>query len=284
MRHYDALTCVADRETLDLLSAIGEGLPITGIVDNDMSLTYYFDEGVLSEAIVDEIRGWVPEGREAEFLREEVEEQNWNAEFEMSLAPVRVAEDLVITQSWNPVEPASDRDLVVVIDPKMSFGTGHHESTRLIARLMSGLDLVARRVLDVGTGTGVLAIVAAKRGASYVEAVDNNEWASNNARENILLNDSPDVVVLQGELSDVKSDEFDVILANIHRNVIIELLPEMVERLTDSPDASILTSGVLVVDYESLVSEVARFGLHPAEEVRENEWIATRFVRNSSGA
>lgn len=284
MRHYDALTCHADRETLDLLSAIGESLPITGIVDNDTSLTYYFDEGILSEAIVEEVRQWLPSGKVAEFTREEVEEQNWNAEFEESLTPVRVADDLIITQSWNPVVPQSDRDLVVVIDPKMSFGTGHHESTRLIARLMSGLSMAGKRVLDIGTGTGVLAIVAARRGAAYVEAIDNNEWASENAKENMLLNDSPDVIVLQGELSDVQGDEFDVILANIHRNVIMELLPGMIERLADSPEASILTSGVLVVDYDSLVEEAAHYGLHPAEECRENEWISSRFVRNTSGA
>lgn len=277
MKQYHALTCYADRETLELLTAVGGALPITGIVDNDTSLTYYFDEGDLSDTTIDQIRSWLPDGCHVEFEQGTVEEQNWNAEFEQSLSPVRLTEKLVITQSWNPVEPSGDDDLIVTIDPKMSFGTGHHESTRLIARLMTGIDFVGQRVLDIGTGTGVLAIIAAKYGAAEIIAIDNNEWAVENTRENIEMNGCAHILVNQSELSDVDESDFDIILANIHRNVIIELLPAMASKLRSSPEASILTSGVLYVDYDGLVEAAAEVGLAPVAEERENEWIATCF-------
>lgn len=277
MKQYDALTCRADRDTLDLLTAISGTLPITGVVDNDTSITLFFDEGVYQDEILDQLTVWIPEGTQVEFERGSVEEQNWNEEFERSLQPVRLTDTLVITQSWNPVEPAHERDLVVVIDPKMSFGTGHHESTRLIATLMTDMEFGGRRVLDIGTGTGVLAIMASRYGAGRVLAIDNNEWAAENARENIAMNGTEEVEVRLCELSDVEEREFDIILANIHRNIIIELFPMMTAKLRQSPEAAIFTSGVLIADYESLVEAAASHGLEPVAEATENEWIASRF-------
>ena len=282
MKHYDALTCHADRETLDLLTAVSSTLPITGVVDNDMSVTLYFDEGIYNEGFLDDLRSWLPEGSAVEFELGTVEEQNWNAEFEQSLQPVRLTERLVITQSWNPIEPESADDLVVTIDPKMSFGTGHHESTRLIATLMTRLDFGGRRVLDVGTGTGVLAIIASKYGAGEIVAIDNNEWAVENTRENIALNGTDEIIVRHCELDAVEEGEFDIILANIHRNIIIELFPAMVAKLRSDGGSRLLTSGVLIADYDGLLEAAAQSGLEPIDEQRENEWVATTFRPRAS--
>jgi ribosomal protein L11 methyltransferase len=280
MKHYSALTCYADRDTLDLLVAIGGEFPITGMLDNDASLVLYFDEGNFSEQTVENLRSWLPDGLDIEFEVGTVEEQNWNAEFEESLEPVQVAEGLTITQSWHPVEVSDPNELVVMIDPKMSFGTGHHESTRLIARLMMRLEFGGKRVLDIGTGTGVLAIIAAKREAARVVAFDNNEWAVANTLENLALNDVTDkVVVLQCEMGELSEVDFDIILANLHRNIIMELLPEIARKISRSDEAVLLTSGVLIVDYDSLVEAAAVHGLRPIAEERENDWIATIFGR-----
>lgn len=276
MKHYDALVCSADRESLDMLTAFCTRLPITGVLDNEANIVLYFDEGALNESLVDEIRSWMPQGRELRFERERIEEQNWNAEFEESLEPVWVTPDLVITQSWNPVD-AGDA-LVVTIDPKMSFGTGHHESTRLIAKLMMTIDFSGRSVLDVGTGTGALAIIAAKRGASPVVAFDNNEWAVDNARENFIRNGVLESVrLIHGELADVPIGDADIILANLHRNLIIELMPALVARFGNNV-RTLLTSGVLIEDYEGLIDAAASCGLRVIADERENEWVATRFA------
>jgi ribosomal protein L11 methyltransferase len=275
MKHYDALVCHADRDTLDLVTALSSRLPITGILDNESNIVLYFDGGVVDEALVEEIRSWAPPEMPIEIEREEVEEQNWNAEFERSLEPVRVTDGLVITQSWNPVDAPGA--LVVTIDPKMSFGTGHHESTRLISRLMMGLDFEERTVLDVGTGTGALAIIAAKRGAARVVAFDNNEWAVDNALENFERNGvENEIELVLGELAAIDLHGVDIILANLHRNLIIELLPELARRF-GTRERTLLTSGVLIVDYDGLIEAAAAQGLRVIEDVRENEWVATRF-------
>ena len=192
------------------------------------------------------------------------------------LEPVKVTDGLIFTQSWNPVEPESG-ELVITIDPKMSFGTGHHESTRLISRLMMAVDVEGKSVMDIGTGTGALAIIAAKRGANRILAFDNNEWAVENTRENLELNAlTNEIEVLQGELEEIEPEAFDLVLANLHRNLIIRLLPEIVTRF-NRPAGQLMTSGVLIEDYQGLVDAAGEQGLQPHVEERENEWIATTF-------
>lgn len=281
MKHYIALTLIGERPELELVLAFGSTLPTTGVVDNDDALVFYFDEPDFTEQTIEEIRSWLPEDSGMEFETGTVEEQNWNAEFEQSLQPVRVAENLVFTQSWNPVSPTGPDDLVVVIDPKMSFGTGHHESTRLISKLMMELDFTGRRVLDIGTGTGVLAIIAAQKGASSIIAIDNNEWAVDNTVENLTLNaiSSELVEVRLCELDGVPEGPFEIVLANMHRNVIMELLPTIVEKLPSEGEGYLLTSGILFADYESLVEAARTHGLKPVAEEQENEWIATTWAR-----
>lgn len=276
MKQYDALTCYANRETLELLLAVSSTLEITGTLDEGTSITLYFDEGGATPQAIETLQSWLPEGAELRIEATRVEEQNWNAEFEASLQPVRIGERLIITQSWQP-QQSDEQTLQVVIDPKMSFGTGHHESTRLISLLLMKLDPAAKRVLDIGTGTGVLAIVAALRGAAATIAFDNNEWAVANTIENVALNGVANQIdVRQCELEEIADGEFDIILANLHRNIIIQLLPGIVQRMgANSP--LLLTSGVLIEDYQSLLDAAANHGLHPIDEARENEWVATVF-------
>jgi ribosomal protein L11 methyltransferase len=206
-----------------------------------------------------------------------VEEQNWNEEFERSLEPVRIDDTLTIRQSWSDADAASE-ELVITIDPKMSFGTGHHESTRLIARLLHRESLDGKRVLDIGTGTGILAILAVKMGASPVVAIDNNEWAVANARENLKLNGAGDRVELRlAQLEDLEPSQWDCVVANLHTNLITHLLPELSKRLR--MDGCILTSGVVEDDYERLLRAARDCGLECDVEERENEWVASRFVK-----
>ncbi|MCC7439797.1 MAG: 50S ribosomal protein L11 methyltransferase [Armatimonadetes bacterium] len=276
MKQYDALTCYANRETLELLLAVSSTLKITGTLDEDTRITLYFQEGGATPQAIQALQSWLPEGAALRIETTSVEEQNWNAEFEASLQPVRIGSGLIITQSWQP-EEADEGVMQVVIDPKMSFGTGHHESTRLISQLLMNLDPAGKRVLDIGTGTGVLAIVAALRGAAQTIAFDNNEWAVANTLENVALNGVANQIdVRQCELEGIAEGEFDIILANLHRNIIIQLLPGIVQRMgKQSP--LLLTSGVLIEDYQSLLDEAANHGLAPIDEARENEWVATVF-------
>jgi ribosomal protein L11 methyltransferase len=134
-------------------------------------------------------------------------------------------------------------------------------------------------VLDIGTGTGVLAIIAARRGADYVLAFDNNEWAASNALENLQLNGAPGTVeIRQCELEDIRERDFDIVLANLHLNLIVRLLPEIIGRFVNGPNF-LLTAGVLIKDYEWLQQQAGQHGFAPVAEERENEWIATLWTR-----
>lgn len=280
MKRYDALLCRVSNNYLELLAALGQTLPVTGLLETDGAVTFYFEPGVLDADVEGTIRNWMPEDSGLTMERSSVEEQNWNAEFEQSLEPVRVASNLVITQSWHPnPDTLLPGDTLITIDPKMSFGTGHHESTRLMLRLMAGMDFADRSVLDIGTGTGVLAILASMRGAAPVVAIDNNEWAVANAAENFALNTVEGIDLRRCELDEVELGPFEIILANIHRSVIVGLLPAIMERLSTAPNAMLLTSGVLIEDYEYLLEPARACGLVPDAEEREGEWIATRFAR-----
>jgi len=290
MKEYTSLTCYASSPTLEVLTAVAGMLPITGVQENDNSITLFFDEGIYQESFKETLSSWA-NSNDVEYVLEKVMERNWNSEFEQSLEPVRVAENLIITQTWNPAAHKAD-DYVIFIDPKMSFGTGHHESTRLIARLMLELDFTNMNVLDIGTGTGVLAILAALKNAKKITAFDNNEWAYENTLENIALNKTEnkiienkievllcelDSIVLSSQ-SNPQENKYDIVLMNIHRNLIMEMFNDVTKIIKSTQTAQILTSGVLYEDYQSLLDCAKKYNLVPKSEQRENEWIATNFV------
>ncbi len=208
------------------------------------------------------------------------EDQNWNASWEKTIRPIRVTDSLVITPSWHEVQSV-DGHIVLVIDPKMSFGTGYHETTRLSLRLLECLLRPSMRVLDVGTGTGVLAIAAAKLGASSVTGSDIDEWAFRNAGENAERNAVSDRVrILQTPVGSVTQTEFDLIVANIQLDVIGELLGDMVSRLT--ADGVLILSGLFETEKPALSQLLARHSLSISEELAENEWIAIAARRRTA--
>jgi ribosomal protein L11 methyltransferase len=199
-------------------------------------------------------------------------DQNWNEEWEKTIRPIRVTDSMVITPSWHSV-PDTPGQLIVVIDPKMSFGTGYHETTRLSLRLLASLLRPSMRVLDVGTGTGILAIAAVKLGASSVTGIDIDEWAYTNALENVERNGvAGRVQILQTPLPSIADSGFDLIVANIQLDVIAELLVEMTARLAG--DGSLVLSGLFLADKPALEELLDRNGLHITEELSENEWVA----------
>ena len=276
MKTWSVLIARGPEEELELAVALSGLLPIRGILEENGSIALYFDEG----EDIDDIIAWFRE-REGtaslDFDRTTVEEQNWNAEFEASLRPVEITDTVVVAQSWNRHEvELREGQVLVTIDPKMSFGTGHHETTRLVIELMEGLDLRGKRVLDAGTGTGILSIIAALRGARVV-AFDNNEWAEQNTRENVELNGVADrVEIFLGDMDDLGSGTFDLIVANIQAFVIIPLIPSFTSRL-NGPDARLITSGILIDDLPDLYEAAEQAGLKLIREVRENEWGGSMF-------
>ena len=208
---------------------------------------------------------------------EVIPDQNWNRLWEETIGPVLV-DPFLIKPTWREV-PIEYKDRILLeIDPKMSFGTGYHETTRLMLRLMPDFVKEGDRVLDAGTGTGVLAIAALKLGAVKAMTFDIDPWSQENAVENFFLNGVQDRArMIHGGIEKVPSGHFDVIVANINLNVILGLLPEFSERLVTH--GNLLVSGVLTGDRDRVVSAASRNGLDVSDELQENEWWAGAFER-----
>lgn len=207
---------------------------------------------------------------------EVVAEQNWNEEWEKTITARQIG-SFFVRPTWSG-ETAPRDTILLEIDPKMAFGTGYHESTRLMLKLLSDAVSKGDNVLDAGTGTGILAIASVKLGAEKVFAFDIDEWSITNATENVLLNEvSGQVEIKKGGREVIPGGTtFDLILANIERNTILELLPDFREILRNG--GCLLLSGLLETDREIVVSNLDKRGFEVQQIIRENNWIAVQAV------
>jgi ribosomal protein L11 methyltransferase len=209
-----------------------------------------------------------------DFAKNIIEEENWNAQWESSIQPVIINDFAAIRPSFHePIEGAK-HDLIIT--PKMSFGTGHHATTFLMIESMEKIDFSNKTVLDFGTGTGVLAILAEKLGAKEIIAIDNDEWSIRNATENIQANNCSRIrIELKQELNALPS--FDIILANINLNVISHESSAMVRLL--KLGGFLLVSGFLVKDEIEIQNIFAGKSIIKKESLQRGDWIATCLVR-----
>ncbi|MFT3885920.1 MAG: 50S ribosomal protein L11 methyltransferase [Flavobacteriales bacterium] len=198
----------------------------------------------------------------------EVPHRNWNEEWERSFQPVEVGKAVRIRAEFHPHVEGFDEE--IVITPRMAFGTGHHATTRMMVEAMLALDLRGQDVCDLGCGTAVLAILAERRGARSVFAVDIDEHAVLNARENLRLNGCHAVVVEKGDVRLLRPASYGVILANIERNTLLRDMAAMRDALL--PGGALLLSGFIQRDRDVMVQAVKDAGLSPAENLAQGEW------------
>lgn len=280
MNYLKLVISVADRYQEPLIAELLE-MDFDGFEQQEGRLITYVPTERLSvgdrERIEQILSAYPGDGHIAS--EEVIADRNWNEQWEETIRPQRIGRFLV-RPTWSRGEVPGDA-ILLEIDPKMSFGTGYHETTRLMLRALPGLLAEGDRVLDAGTGTGILAIAACKLGASRVLAVDIDPWSVTNTRENILLNDVKACVeVRRGSLDAVEEGEsFDLVLANIERNTILELLEAMAARL--APGGRLLLSGLLRRDRKA-VEKALPPGLELTGVSRENEWIALAARRAAS--
>lgn len=201
--------------------------------------------------------------------------QNWNAVWEEQFEPVRINEHCLIRAPFH--SPVNDGSLELIIEPKMSFGTGHHSTTRLMAQALFDMNLNGKAVLDMGCGTGVLGILAAKLGATSVTGIDTEEWAVENTRENAARNEVG-MEALHGDAALLGGRCFDVILANINRNILLRDLPAYRQVL--SPGGILALSGFLVTDAETMYVAGKANRLSVLKELREESWCCISLLNN----
>jgi ribosomal protein L11 methyltransferase len=206
------------------------------------------------------------------FTEKELEDKNWNEEWEKNFEPVTIGERVAIRA---PFHQPLQTEYEIVIEPKMSFGTGHHPTTASVIRLMLDMVFEGKNVLDFGSGTGVLAILAEKLNAENIVAIDNEEWAYNNCIENIALNNCSRITCLHADDSFVFQQKFEIILANINRHVIVNNMAKWKTLLTSN--GILVVSGILQSDENIILSEANRLGLVTDKTVQNNGWLAISF-------
>lgn len=211
---------------------------------------------------------------EIKFKRTEIEQKNWNAEWESNFHPILVNESCYIRAEFH--EPRPEIPYEIVIQPKMSFGTGHHETTHLMVEYILETEFEGKDVLDMGCGTSILAILAKMRGAKYAEGIDIDEWSVENSNENAERN-NVELKARLGDASLLGDKNFDVILANIQRNILMEDIPKYIKVLNFGGD--LILSGLLETDFEDIRQKCEKNGMSFVSKKQRNEWIALKFKK-----
>ena len=276
MNYYACSFSNPDNEILkdmfmELLGEIG----FDSFMDTDEGFDAFCQEPLLNDEELNDIMQ-MEQFANVKFIKKElIPDQDWNATWEASYEPVIINEFCRIRAPFHKVEGSYKYDLI--IEPKMSFGTAHHETTSQIIELMLQSDFTGQNLLDMGSGTGVLAILAKKLGSAMTVAIDNDEWAYRNALDNIRLNDENDIIVELGDASSLNDRQFDVILANINRNILLRDMKEYVKCLVDG--GKIFFSGFYEEDLVLITKEAERLGLTYSNHVTKNNWTAAVFVK-----
>jgi len=261
---------------LELLSGILWDFDITGLLEDDDHISV-FTSGNSKDTEV-EFNDALNKLKSEKFIesfrieKEIIEDKNWNELWEKSREVIRVSDNIVIKPTFKKYS-AKQNEIVLTIDPKMSFGTGDHQTTKLILGLLEKYVVRGIKVLDVGSGTGILAIASIKLGASKAVAVDFDEICLDNCKENCVLNEVDDSVeIITGEIDVVKEKDFDLILANIQKNVLLEIADKIKSKLKSG--GIVILSGLLEPDKNSIEKKYHSFGFKTKHIEQMDEWIA----------
>lgn len=261
-------------QTKDEIINIADDFNCVGCWEDEKALKCYFEKDDEENVVkfIRLIQVMQKENPNLEILIKEIPDKDWNELWEQSIEPIEVGEKIVIKPTWK--EYPKPNKIVIQIDPKMSFGTGHHETTRLMLRAIEKYLYKSCKVLDVGTGSGILAIASIKLGAETAIGVDNDRWAYENAIENAQINNVEEKFkVILGSIDDVSEKDFDFILANINKNAIINMMEKFYNKLKQK--GFLITSGYLDLEEGTIEEHLQINGFEIIDVLRENEWVAT---------
>jgi ribosomal protein L11 methyltransferase len=263
---------VTDEAVKDIMIAELADLGFDGFEETETGLFSYIDSARFDGEVTSGLEDLVSR-HGARYTSAAIDKQNWNALWESNFEPVLVDDFVGVRANFH--EPFNGRvEHDIIITPKMSFGTGHHGTTYSVMQLMRGIDFTNKSVFDFGTGTGLLAILAHKLGASYVLGVDNDDWCIENASENIVVNNTQSIEIQKVNDANLNK-KFNIIIANINKNIILDNLAFLAEATV--PGGVVLLSGLLVEDEPEIEAACTAIGWKHQETRTRNNWIALHY-------
>lgn len=268
---YILINVHCDEPFSEILIAEMGLLDFDSFVETEAGFEAYINEAVFSHPAVQTLFNRYRKQTRIWYELKKVPKVNWNEEWEKNYDPIEVGDQVYIRATFHAPKPEVPYD--IVINPKMSFGTGHHATTHQMVALQMGIDHQDKDVIDIGAGTGILAIMAAKLGAKSVAATDIDDWCIQNAEENFGLNNITPAFVKQGVIADLKLTEtYDIVLANINTNILLEEMEHYVNLMRD--EAYLLLSGFYTFDQEQILEKAESLGLKKVKDSERNKWAA----------
>ncbi len=263
----------------EILYALMSEIGFEGFVEGDDDIQAFIDEQLFNADVFNQLIDRLADiNIRLQYRFHRTEDQNWNEEWERKFEPVLIDERVLIRAPFH--DSSGDIECTLIIEPKMSFGTGHHHTTKLMIREMGKHPLKGKRILDMGCGTGVLGIYACKMGAVRVLGVDIDQWAYENALENVSRNGITAMDVRLGDVGVLFQEMFDMILANITRNTLVRDMSVYTEHLLDQ--GLMVISGILAEDVQYVLNEAYRCELKHLSTGEEANWISLSFKKQSN--
>lgn len=258
-----------------LVAELGE-LPFESFIETENGVSAYIQKEFWNENILDDIYILGNEEFKISYEFEEIEQVNWNEEWEKNFTPIDVDGKCYVRA---PFHEKSNAEYEIIIEPKMSFGTGHHETTHMMIQHLLETDLVGKKTLDMGCGTAILAILAEMKGAQPIDAIDIDNWCYLNSIENAERNNCKQISVYEGDASLLVGKKYDVIIANINRNILLNDMQTYVDCLNEN--GILFLSGFYTEDFEAINESCVSKGLTFEKDIIRNNWMSLKYNKNS---
>lgn len=260
-------------EQIDVLSALLFDAGAEGVEEFEKGIKVYYQSDKIKTKAIEDLVKKMPSLKAAKIESQSLPDTNWNEEWEKAYDAVIIEDKIKVRASFH--EPDENMLYDILIDPKMSFGTAHHATTYMMMQAMLDLDFKNAKVLDFGCGTAILSILAEKMGAQKIFAIDIDEWAFENGKENIEKNDCKHIAIELGDSDKLPEAKYNIVLANVNRNAILENAEILKARLKKS--AYLLLSGLLHKDEEIITETFEGLGLEKVKTLKKDQWIALLF-------